>query len=64
MVMVMVEVFTNCAENCLRLKEKHVEKIFQLVTMSDRALPELIDLLQVIIKVCNILWCVCRVGFE
>jgi inositol 1,4,5-triphosphate receptor type 1 len=50
MVMAMVEAFTNHADNCLRVKEQQVEKIFQLVTASDEARPELIDLLQVIIK--------------
>ena len=53
MVMAMVEAFTNHADNCLRVKEQQVEKIFQLVTASDEARPELIDLLQVIIKVCK-----------
>ena len=64
MVMVMVEVFTNSAENCLRLKGKQVENIFQLVTTGDEAIPELIDLLQVIIKVCIISKLVFFSGFE
>lgn len=52
MAMLLTEVFMGGPEISLRVKEEQVERIFHLVTSGGNALPELMDTLQSIVKVC------------
>lgn len=59
MAMVLTEVFMGGPEISLRVKEEQVERIFHLVTSGATAVPELMDTLQSMVKVCVYSVCVC-----
>lgn len=54
MAMLLTEVFMGGPEISLRVKEEQVERIFHLVTSGVTALPELMDTLQSMVKVCGL----------
>ena len=53
MAMVLTEVFMGGPEISLRVKEEQVERIFHLVSSGVTALPELMECLQSMVKVCR-----------
>ena len=52
MAMVLTEMFSGSLEIALRVKEKQVEKIFQLISEGVDGQPELLEILQSMASVC------------